>query len=161
MEESESLLQKGFSLSLAAYKTSYTIFTSGGYANDPDLTVTGIAGSVYRFEAVLSYWSSTAGTDLEYVFAISGYGVGDTPELYAVATTQGGTFNYQPLSSASGSLAQVANNPVASTNYGLTLTGMFDLSSCANNVTIQFEAQPLNHTQINLNGGSHILLTAL
>lgn len=144
-----------------AYKKSYTIYTSGGYANDPDLVVVGLAGVVYRFEAVLSYWSSTAGTDLEYIFQLSGYGVGDTPELYAVATTQGGTFNYQPLSSASGYYAQVANNPIASTNYGLTLTGMLDLSACADNVTVQFAAQALNHTQINVNGGSQIVLTSL
>jgi hypothetical protein len=144
-----------------AYKKSFTIYTSGGFAPDSDLVVVGVAGAVYRFEAVISYWSSTAGTDLDYVFELSGYGVGDTPFLYAVATTQGGTFNYQPLSSAAGSNSQVANNPIASTNYGLTLTGMLDLSACANNVTVQAEFQALNHTQINVNAGSQIVLTSL
>lgn len=145
-----------------AYKTAFETFTSGGLAADSDLLVTYQPGDVYRFEAMLSYWSAIANTNLGYVMDLNVGTPTDVAKLYVVATTQGGTFNYQPLSVAPGSsLEEYANNPVASTNYGLTLTGLLDASACTVAGTIQamFEAQ--NHTQVNVNAGSQIVLTSL
>lgn len=144
------------------YKTSFETFLSGGLAPDSNLNLTYQPGTVYRFEAVISYWSSVAGSNLGYAMVLNVGTPTDVAKLYVVATTQGGTFNYQPLSQAPGaSYEEYANNPVASTNYGLTLTGFLDCSACTVPGTLVAEFEAQNHTSINVNAGSQIVLTSL
>jgi hypothetical protein len=136
--------------SLNAWKTTFTTYTSVVAAADADLIVFVQQNATYRFEAVISYFSSTANCNLQYAFVPTGSG----GNLNLVVTSQGGTFNYQGTLGTTQNL----NNPVASTNYGANIVGYLTTGSVTQ---IQAYFNKINAGNMNINQGSHIKLTRI
>jgi hypothetical protein len=135
---------------LSGYKPTFTTYSSTTLTADASLIVNVQANAVYRFECMITYFSSIANTNLSLSFTPTGAG----GHLYLATTTQGGTFNWQDILG----LSQTLNNPVASTNYAAQMSGILTTGSVTQ---VQLYFAKVANTSINVNAGSHMKLTRI